>query len=158
MHPLRFALALLTLALVQAACGNAPPVDEAEQRASSTAPSAHVVDLAALDYAFGMPTEIPAGWVTFRMGNMGAEEHIGLLQAVHDSLDLETVQELIRNGGSGDWGPCGPPGWRGQECCPPAGPGKLRHTLSPVYTSCGAPSRLPKGNPTLIRGWCWRFG
>lgn len=51
------------------------------------------------------------------MDNRGAEEHIALLQAVHDSLDLETVQELIRNG---DFG--GPGALRSEWV---AGPGML---------------------------------
>lgn len=39
-----------------------------------------VVDIVVSDFAFEAPGELPAGWTTFRMENVGAQEHFGLLQ------------------------------------------------------------------------------
>lgn len=53
--------------------------------------SSYIVEVIAADYAFGMPTEIPSGWVTFRMENLGQEVHNAVIQKYSDSL---TYQEL----------------------------------------------------------------
>lgn len=70
--------------------------------------SIYVVDLKAVDYAFAMPAEIPSGWITFQMENMGKEEHVAIVQPVGDSLNLEGVQKLVtRTAASGF-----PEGWK----------------------------------------------
>lgn len=76
-----------------------PQAAEAQDATSpEEAASAYVVDLAALDYAFAMPLEIPSGWITFQMENRGQEEHLALVAELPDSLSLEQVQELVRDG------------------------------------------------------------
>jgi hypothetical protein len=57
-----------------------PPVVEA---------STHVVYVTARDYAFEGPTEIASGWTTFRMQNIGAEEHFMFLTRLPEGKTLE---------------------------------------------------------------------
>lgn len=57
--------------------------------------SSYVVDVVAADYAFGMPSEIPSGWVTFRMKNMGKEEHLGIVDKYPDSLGYKGLSTMI---------------------------------------------------------------
>lgn len=56
--------------------------------------SAYVVEVTAADYVFGMPTEVPSGWVTFRMKNRGQEEHNAIIFKYSDSI---TYPELIKS-------------------------------------------------------------
>lgn len=57
--------------------------------------SSYIVDVTAVDYAFGMPSEIPSGWVTFRMKNMGKEEHLGIVDKYPDSLGYKGLSGMI---------------------------------------------------------------
>lgn len=57
--------------------------------------SAYVVDVSAMDYAFGIPEEIPSGWVTFRMKNMGKEEHVAVVAKFQDTVTFDRIQGLI---------------------------------------------------------------
>ncbi|AVR44413.1 hypothetical protein C7S20_03590 [Christiangramia fulva] len=67
----------------------------------------YFIDVKALDYAFGMPEEIKSGWVTFRMENLGTEEHAALIMPATDSLDFgaakDLVKEAIKLGTDRDW-------------------------------------------------------
>ncbi len=63
----------------------------------TTKDSSYIVDVTAVDYAFGMPTEIPSGWVTFRMKNMGKEEHLGIVEKYPDSLGYDGLIAMISN-------------------------------------------------------------
>lgn len=57
--------------------------------------SIYVVDLKAMDYAFAMPAEIPSGWITFRMENMGDENHIALIYRSESDLSIEELRSMI---------------------------------------------------------------
>ncbi len=57
--------------------------------------SSYIVDVTAVDYAFGMPTEIPSGWITFRMQNMGKEVHHGVIAKFVDSLSYKALSQMI---------------------------------------------------------------
>ena len=57
--------------------------------------SVHVVDVTAADYAFGMPSTIPSGWVTFRMKNMGQEEHLGIVSKFPDSISFTRLTGIV---------------------------------------------------------------
>lgn len=57
--------------------------------------SPYIVDVTAADFAFGMPTKVPSGWVTFRMNNMGNEEHLGIISSYPESLAYEEIVQLI---------------------------------------------------------------
>lgn len=59
------------------------------------ADSAYVVDIRAMDYAFGMPEEIPSGWVTFRMKNMGKEEHVAVVNKLVERVNYDRLTETI---------------------------------------------------------------
>ena len=59
-------------------------------------PSKYIVDVTALDYAFNAPEEILSGWVTFRMKNMGKEEHVAIIARFADTISLSRLQELIQ--------------------------------------------------------------
>lgn len=57
--------------------------------------STYVVDIIAADFAYGMPSEIPSGWVTFRMENRGKHEHHGIIEKFPDSLGIEKLSRII---------------------------------------------------------------
>lgn len=57
--------------------------------------SVYVVDVTAADYAFGMPSELPSGWVTFRMKNMGLEEHLGIVSRFPDSISFKQLTGIL---------------------------------------------------------------
>lgn len=57
-----------------------PPVVEA---------MTHVVYVTARDYSFEGPTEIASGWTTFKMKNVGAEEHFLFLTRLPEGKTLE---------------------------------------------------------------------
>lgn len=61
----------------------------------TAADSVYIVEVTAADYAFGMPTEIPSGWVTFRMKNMGQEVHNAVIQKYSDTLTYKALGELV---------------------------------------------------------------
>lgn len=52
--------------------------------------SAYVVDVKAVDYAFGMPSEIKSGWVTFNFENMGKMTHVA--QILHLKGDISRAK------------------------------------------------------------------
>lgn len=55
----------------------------------------YIVDVKAMDYAFGMPDEIPSGWVTFKMKNMGKEEHVAVVIQYSDTVSFPYLKSLI---------------------------------------------------------------
>lgn len=57
--------------------------------------SVYIVDVTAADYAFGMPSKIPSGWVTFRMKNMGQEEHLGIVSRFPDSVSFDQLAGML---------------------------------------------------------------
>lgn len=71
---------------------NLPDTLEIEEKSSP-----YVVDVKAMDYAFGIPEEIPSGWVTFRMKNMGKEEHVAVVVKFTDTVTHEELNKLIIN-------------------------------------------------------------
>ncbi len=90
MHAGRTTPSLIATVLVLSACGNAPSVDEADEPVSSEeAPSVNMVEVIALDYAFGIPEKIASGWVTFQMINRGKEPHVAFLYDLPDGVTWE---------------------------------------------------------------------
>jgi hypothetical protein len=55
----------------------------------ATAVDIPVVEVTAVDYAFDAPDEVPAGWTTFRMRNIGNEPHFMLLNRLPEGTTLE---------------------------------------------------------------------
>lgn len=108
MHPLSRKPSLIAAVLVLSACGNAPSADEADDLAlSEEAPSANVVEIIALDYAFGVPEEIASGWVTFRMVNRGKEPHVAFLYDLPHGVTWEdwvaANEQWEENGEDPEW-------------------------------------------------------
>ena len=60
--------------------------------------SIYVVDLKAVDYAFAMPAEIPSGWITFRMENMGDKNHYASIFRSESDLSIEELRSKIDSG------------------------------------------------------------
>lgn len=90
----RTILAATIATLVIGACQTGEPPEEAPAVAE---PTTHVVEVTALDYAFETPAEIPSGWTTFRMRNVGAEEHFMLLTRIPSD---KTIEDYGRDVGS----------------------------------------------------------
>lgn len=68
---------VLALSLVIAtACARDREAEPGSSPAEEGTP--YVVDILQVDYAYGMPAEIPSGWVTFRAPNQGAEHHVAV--------------------------------------------------------------------------------
>jgi|GEM_PF-490104 len=57
--------------------------------------STFVVDIIAADYAYGMSSEIPSGWITFRMKNVGQEEHVAVIEKYVDSLSYNELSGIF---------------------------------------------------------------
>lgn len=65
------------------------------QTNSSERDSSYVVDVVAADYAYGMPGEIPSGWITFRMENKGKHEHNAIIHKFPDSLGYKNLNKMV---------------------------------------------------------------
>ncbi|MGY5851381.1 hypothetical protein [Salegentibacter sp. F14] len=70
-------------------------ITEERETGVETIDSAYIVDVMAMDYAFGMPKEIPSGWITLRMKNMGKEEHVAVVVKFKDSLSFSKVNRMF---------------------------------------------------------------
>ena len=68
---------LLLSLLLAAACTEGTP-EEASSVAAAEAAEPYVVEIQQADFAFGMPGEIPSGWITFRAPNQGEEHHVAV--------------------------------------------------------------------------------
>lgn len=75
------------------------PDTTAEETADTTAiapAEPGVVDVAAVDYAFRMPGEIPSGWTTFRLTNEGEEPHFMILWKLPEGKTLQAhLDEVV---------------------------------------------------------------
>lgn len=69
--------------------------------------SRHVVEYAALDFAFAGPSEIPSGWTTFRMPNRGEEHHVMLLIRLPEGISYTdyhgATAQRAATGETPDW-------------------------------------------------------
>lgn len=76
-----------------AAQSHAHPADGAEKAerpgAEEGIAGAHVVEVAATDYAFQMPETVPSGWTTFRFDNEGEEHHFMLLMRLPEGKTFD---------------------------------------------------------------------
>lgn len=99
---LRKIIYLLILIVLSVSCnwnssekGNSEKAESDPESEITPQDSSYIVDVTAVDYAFGMPTEIPSGWVTFRMKNMGQAEHNAIIHKYVDTLQYETLTKLF---------------------------------------------------------------
>lgn len=73
-----------------AVCLAAPLIPlHAQAPAPTFASNPHVVEVLAEDYAFDAPDQIPHGWVTFRMRNVGENHHFALLTRLPEGKTLD---------------------------------------------------------------------
>jgi uncharacterized cupredoxin-like copper-binding protein len=86
----------ILLAASLAACQTADRA-EVEEAASEAAaePSSevHVVEVTARDYALDAPEEIPSGWTTFRLTNVGQEEHFLYIYRLPENKTYQQLKE-----------------------------------------------------------------
>ena len=94
--------------LLASACGQ--PVDRAAEGSDvSTAETSgpYFVDISQVDYAFGMPREIPSGWITFRAPNLGKEHHVAVFLRLPEGVTRsdwhEGLAALHETGTLPDW-------------------------------------------------------
>ncbi|HUP01960.1 MAG TPA: hypothetical protein VM737_10625 [Gemmatimonadota bacterium] len=86
------AVGVVLTAAALAACESADrPLEgqPASETAAESPSDAFVVEVAAVDYAFQAPAEIPSGWTTFRMENLGEEHHFLLLNRLPEGKTFE---------------------------------------------------------------------
>lgn len=62
--------------IIATACAPEREAEPGSAPADEGAP--YVVEILQVDYAYGIPAEIPSGWVTFRAPNQGAEHHVAV--------------------------------------------------------------------------------
>jgi hypothetical protein len=147
------ATALLALAACRSAPESTPTRDapvaateaagdpSAGTAAGAPAPTAHVVEVIAEDYAFEAPDEILSGWTTFRLDNQGEETHFLYLTRLPDGhtyddyvgevqAPLNEMWYELRSGAIGKaemFERLGPiiPGWFWTGAVPVGGPGLI---------------------------------
>lgn len=85
----RIAAFLLTIAPAAALFGCAGPENVPPP------PVRNVVEVIARGLAFEAPTEIPAGWATFRLKNESAMVHFALLERLPEGVGLREQQEQV---------------------------------------------------------------
>jgi plastocyanin len=66
----------LSLLLVTACTQGATEEDPSVAAVETAAP--FIVEIQQADFAYGMPSEIPSGWITFRAPNLGKEHHVAV--------------------------------------------------------------------------------
>ena len=73
------------------ACGSTqePAITNPAPSAAMVPAGANVVEVLAEDYAFDAPDEIPAGWTTFRMRNVGEETHFIYLSRMPEGRTMD---------------------------------------------------------------------
>jgi len=119
-----------------------------------------VIDIAAMDYAYGMPTEIPAGWVTFRMTNMGKEEHVTIIDKVVDSLSIEQVRQIKGKALKKDFRimqKYTKDRWGGPGILSPGRTGETTVYLEPGIYMMVCPLKTPEGTYHVTKGMMQEF-
>jgi uncharacterized cupredoxin-like copper-binding protein len=87
-----------------ASASESPEMSQAHQ---SMEASQYVAEYAALDYVFAGPSEIPSGWITFRMPNQGEEHHVMILIKLPEGVSYSeynaAIQQRRSNGETPEW-------------------------------------------------------
>lgn len=115
-------------------------------------PGANVVDVVALDYAFEMPSSIPAGLTTLRLTNKGKELHHVYVVKVEAGKTANDVMAWFKAGGP-------PPAWLKPVGGPNASVGATLFTSTldagKYVALCVIPS--PGGPPHVMKGMIKEF-
>lgn len=91
-----FGAALAAASLVACQPAERDEAADAESEADAEpSPDDGVVEVAAVDYAFRMPAEVPSGWTTFRMTNEGEEPHFLVLWKLPEGRTLRDYMEQV---------------------------------------------------------------
>lgn len=150
LHCLTTASLAIAVSVMPAALLNAQPSAKATVPARfASLPGANVISVVATDYAFEMPSSMPAGLTTIRFSNKGKELHHIYLVKVEKGKKPEDVLAYFKAGGP-------PPKWMK----PVGGPNAPAPGEETVFTStleagdyvalCVIPS--PGGPPHVMKG------
>lgn len=82
-----FTTALLLISMLFISCG--------ENEADISSSESYVVDVYAAEYAFGMPSEIKSGWVTFRFDNKGKETHVAQIYHLEGDISFDEYRSIL---------------------------------------------------------------
>jgi hypothetical protein len=92
----RWAGWLIPFVLLLAACQPVQPVAPAAQAADSeTGGEIPAITITAQDFAFDMPDELPAGWVSLTLVNDGEVNHHALFARLNEGTTLDDVKEAL---------------------------------------------------------------
>ena len=102
---MRFIAAALLSAIFLAACGN-DTTNEPNTDAGATEPaeaSANSVDVSMTEYAYGMPTEVEGGSVTFNFTNAGELPHEAAFGSIEGDRDVNDLLKALEKGEPPSW-------------------------------------------------------
>jgi hypothetical protein len=92
-------MSLLSVAI--AALSSVPVVPSLSQGPTAHLPAPRIVEVVAIDYAFGAPDSVAAGWVTFRLHVSGAEPHHLIIFRLDEGVSLSGFHRALAGGASG---------------------------------------------------------
>lgn len=152
-HSRAMAAAVLLLCSATAAHAQRPVANSTTRLTSTSAAAssriagANVVNIVTTDYAFDMPTTIPAGLTTMRLSNKGKELHHVYLVKVEPGKSGKDVVGWLKAGGP-------PPKWMRPVGGPNASAGVTEFTsvlaAGDYVAFCVIPS--PDGAPHIMKG------
>ena len=93
---------LVLAALLSAACQPVQPVATAPAASESTPVELPQVTITARDFAFDLPAEIPAGWVSLTLNNTGEVNHHALFGRLNEGTTLDQVKEALASDAAGE--------------------------------------------------------
>ena len=90
-------LAFLTSALLLVGCGNNNEAtgESVAATAPPPQPEPYVVDLRAVGMTFAGPSEIPAGWTTFRFSNASGMTHFAIIDVPPEGIDAREMNDTV---------------------------------------------------------------
>jgi hypothetical protein len=140
--------ALAAIALVTAcAAEDRSPADSVAQQGGSDAP--HVVNVVATDFAFDMPSEVPAGMTTFRLASNGPNFHHAIVARLDSGKTMADLEAAFSKPGP-------PPAWLvmlgGPNPPPPGGQSNATVDLEPGNYALLCLVDVPGGVPHIAKG------
>lgn len=131
------------------ACGAADrgAADSVAQQGAADAP--HVVNVAASDFAFEMPSEVPAGMTTFRLTSSGPNFHHAIVARLDSGRTMADLEAAFSKPGP-------PPAWLvmlgGPNPPPPGGASNATLDLEPGNYAMLCIVDVPGGVPHIAKG------
>ena len=93
----------LCFALLLAGCGGATPEPDVGGAGSPEAPATNTTQVSMTEYAYGMPTELTAGSITFEFTNSGELPHEAAFGSIEGDRDVDDVLKALQKGGPPPW-------------------------------------------------------